>query len=254
MDTKPNALWVDWSPVGHKSTQVAMPDGRSLTIKIALPDGVPPKGGWPCLFLLDGERFFVPVAAAVQVLTERSAKTRVEPMVVVGVGHRAEDAPLSGQRSLDFTSGPAEEPGIAGGFGGAAALRDVLFHHIVPMVSAVAPIAADRATLFGHSLAGLFVLDTLAANPHGFARWISISPSLWWHTPDPAIATPNLLVACGALETRRDMHSRIANWCAAKPQGQGAQYLDVPRADHGSAPLALLPDILRWASFTSTAP
>ena len=133
-------------------------------------------------------------------------------------------------------------------------MQNLIFSQILPLIRDAAPVDPTRTTLFGHSLAGLFVLDTLANHPNGFARWISISPSLWMHTPNPDIAAPSLLVGAGELEWRRDMRSRIESWCATKPVGQGAHYLCADRADHGSVPFALIPDILRWASFTADAP
>ena len=114
------------------------------------------------------------------------------------------------------------------------------------MLSGAAPLNFGRATLFGHSLGGLFVLETLRADPALFARWIAVSPSLWWSTPSPMIATPDLLIGCGEAETGRDMRDRIAGWVAAKPDG--AVFKQAPNADHGSAPFALIPDILRHAS------
>lgn len=246
--------WGAWAPAQQRVTQVSLPDGRRLDVMLSRPLGEAPVGGWPLLVLLDGERFFAPLAGAARVLAERPAKTRVEEMVVVGIGHRREDGPAGVQRNRDFTHCAPDEGGDITEFGGAPVLRALLFDHILPLVRAAVPVDPARTTLVGHSLAGLFVLQTLAEHPQGFARWVSISPSLWWHTPAVEIATPALLVGCGALEWRRDMRDRIERWCAAMPEGARAQYLCAERADHGSAPFALTPDILRWASFTADVP
>ena len=100
------------------------------------------------------------------------------------------------------------------------------------------------------SLPGFFTPSeafvALQAEPSLFTRWIAVSPSLWWSTPSPDIATPAVLVCCGEAETARDMRDRIAAWAAAKPDG--AIFKQAPAADHGAAPFALIPDILRHAS------
>ena len=252
-------VWRDAMPASEHGVQRVMqmplPDGRALDIMLSVPLGDAPAGGWPCLVLLDGERFFVPFAGAAQVLAERPAKTRVEAMILVGIAHRSADGPISKQRTQDFTYDPTQDPADAvADFSGAFTLQSLIFSQILPLIRETVAVNSARTTLFGHSLAGLFVLDTLAKYPDGFARWISISPSLWMHTPNPDIATPSLLVGAGELEWRRDMRSRIESWCAAKPGGQGAHYLCADRADHGSAPFALAPDILRWASFSADTP
>jgi predicted alpha/beta superfamily hydrolase len=234
--------WTPWSPQDCRRVEMEGPDGRGFEILLRTPSESPPVEGWPCLLALDGERFFGALAGAASALSQRPEKTGVQPMVVAAVAHRAKGG--EGQRSRDFTSGPCPEPGWAGPFGGAPAFREFLLDHVLPCVKAAAPIDGSRLALMGHSLAGLFVLETLEAAPQAFARWISLSPSLWWRTPEPTIAHASLMVGWGEAETARDMHGRITRW--TKAARVSAVHV-APGADHGSAPFALIPDALRHA-------
>lgn len=235
------SAWTPWSPQDCRVLTLKGPDGRVFDLLLSVPEGEPPAPGWPCLVALDGDRLFGALSGAARALSHRPQKTGVAPMVVAAVAHRAEDG--EGQRSRDFTTRPCPETSWAGPYGGGEAFRMFLLDQVLPQVRAVAPVDNSGLALLGHSLAGLFVLETLAAEPKAFARWISLSPSLWWHTPDPAIASADLLVGWGEAEAARDMSGRIGRWVEA---GQAVSRI-APGADHGSAPFALIPDALRHA-------
>lgn len=239
--------WAAWTPPNCRARTLEDPDGRLFDLLLSSPDGEPPEAGWPFLVVLDGERFFGAVAAAAASLSRRREKTGVVPLVVIGVAHRPDQGAVEDQRAMDFTRFECSQAEGARPGGGGARFGRFLIETVLPEVEQV--VAIDRAcsTLFGHSLAGLFVLETLEAEPDVFARWAGVSPSLWWRTPDAAHATPDLLVGCGEMETTRDMRSRIEAW--ANSQGDpGPMFRVAPRADHGAAPFALIPDILRHAS------
>ncbi|MDQ1154628.1 alpha/beta hydrolase [Brevundimonas sp. SORGH_AS_0993] len=238
------SAWTPWTAPGWRVRALAGPEGRRLDLMLAAPQGTAPSGGWPLLFALDGGRFFAALAGAAEALSHRTEKTGVVPMVVAALVHRPDQGPLADQRARDFTRSPGPE--AAAPSGGAGALRDLLAEAVLPMLAGAALIDPARTTLFGHSLGGLFVLETLRSDPALFARWVAISPSLWWTTPPADIAAPSLMVGCGEAETGRDMRGRITAWVAEKPDG--AVFRQVSGADHGSAPFALIPDILRHAS------
>lgn len=220
--------------------------GGALELMLYEPDDAAPEDGRPCLLVLDGDRFFGAAAAGVAALSRRSEKTGVASMAVAAVTRRSGGAPGHG-RAHDFTRYPCAEPDVSREGGGGAGFLDRLVDEVLPCILETAAIDSRRLTLFGHSLAGLFVLETLEAAPDLFARWISISPSLWWRTPDPAIGGPALMVGCGEAETRRNMRGSIEHWATSTP-GRQARFHLAPGADHGSAPFALLPDALRHAS------
>lgn len=238
--TEAVSAWTPWTPQGCQVLALKGPDGCVFDLLVSVPEGDAPAQGWPCLVALDGDRFFGALSGAARALAHRPQKTGVTPMVVAAVAHRDDG---EGQRSRDFTSRPCPETSWSGPYGGGEAFRMFLLDQVLPRVKAAAPIDASRLALLGHSLAGLFVLETLEAEPKAFARWISLSPSLWWHAPEPAIAHADLLVGWGEAEAARDMASRIGRWT----QGGQAVTRVAPGADHGSAPFALIPDVLRHA-------
>lgn len=240
-DQPETVTWTPWSPDRRQVAILSGADGRAYELRLSTPMGEAPPEGWPCLVVLDGERFFDPFACAVDALGSRSEKTGVRPMVVAGVAFRGAE---TAQRSLDFTSTPSPERGSDEPHGGADAFRRFILDRVVSEAARALPVDQSRLSLFGHSLAGLFVLETLEARPDAFARWISISPSFWWRTPAVGIGGERLLVGVGENEPARGMTARVSSWAA---EGGGAAKV-APGADHGSAPFSLLPDVLRHAS------
>jgi predicted alpha/beta superfamily hydrolase len=247
-----STAWTAWTPPGRHIRTLQGPDGRSMDLMFYLPEGEAPANGWPLLLALDGGRFFDALTGAAAALAHRTGKTGVAAMAIAALAHRPGDGLLEDQRARDFTRRPCSEPGWTRPSRGGEALHRLIADRVLPLLAATAPVDLNRATLFGHSLAGLFVLETLEADPGLFARWASVSPSLWWSTPSPQIAGPSLLVGCGEAELARDMRDRIAAWVGDRGEA-GTVYRLAPGADHGSAPFALIPDILRHASGTGQA-
>lgn len=194
----------------HTLSQKVVPTGPGHRLFIAVPKTPAPVGGWPILYMLDGN-------AAFDYLTEADLAL-VPGLVLVGVGYDTERQFARERRTLDFTApdGPGDglrpdhvhEGRIAGGGG--------LFHArlIGPLREAAEedlPIDPTRRTLWGHSFGGLFTLYALLAHPQSFARFASISPSIWWdedlirRIKDQAKAQANppaMLVALGDREKR----------------------------------------------------
>ncbi len=72
-----------------------------------------------------------------------------------------------------------DEGPYSSGSGGAAAFRSFLESELIPAVDKQFRTTGERV-LVGHSLAGLFVLDTLLEKPQLFKTYIASDPSLWW--------------------------------------------------------------------------
>lgn len=185
--------------------------GLDYTIFISAPEGAPPSGGFPVLYVLDANAWFG-LAAQIARLDELEDG----PSIVVGVGYPVHTLYDDPRRNYDFTLGPPLTPQLASAgskFGGAAAFLDFLRHELRDAVGKTYPINTRRQSLFGHSLGGYFVLHALFAEPHAFATYVAASPAIWWD--DTALkaeekaftthfraggARPTVLITVGGLE------------------------------------------------------
>ena len=163
----------------HVLDQRAVAVGPGYRLFVAVPKGPAPAAGWPVLYMLDGN-------AAFDFLTPEDL-AGVPGLMLVGVGYDTDRQFARELRTLDFTApdGPGDglrpdhvhEGRIAGG---AAIFHDRLTGPLRAAAEAGVPVDPTRRTLWGHSFGGLFVLYALLARPSAFARYASISPSIWW--------------------------------------------------------------------------
>jgi uncharacterized protein len=159
--------------------------GRTYRIFVFTPPLPPPEAGYPLLVALDGNMTF-PIAAAMASMYAFSGS----PALVVGVGYPASPLEIQMLRFRDFTpptppEGIPSRPGIPSlgpeYYGGSAAFRGFLTEELRPAIAAAYKIDATREALFGYSLGGLFVLDTLFNQPDAYSRYMAASPSIWWN-------------------------------------------------------------------------
>lgn len=163
----------------HHFDVLHSPEGPGHRLYRAIPRGTPPAGGWPVLYLLDGNAAFDFLTA--DMLAEAPG------LVVIGVGYDTERQFARERRTLDFT--PPESPGVGPSpdhvhegrmAGGAEDFHARLTGPLRTLAETGLTIDPRRRTLWGHSFGGLFTLFALLGQPHGFARYAAISPSIWW--------------------------------------------------------------------------
>lgn len=223
-------------------------EAGGLRVWLNKPEGGAPQGGWPVLIVLDGESYFSSAAEIMQRLSRRTAKTRIVPMMVVGVAH---DENQDRVASYAFTAGRNVAEPKAG------MMLERLQNEILPLLVRE---GADREniTLAGHSMSALFVLEALARNS-GFARYAAISPSIWFN-PDitdkldaKQISADRLMLAVGELEEPTGAPTaQLARGMVSKLTALGRK-LGLPvevceNEDHGSVIFTVMPGILRFAS------
>ena len=132
--------------------------------------------GYPVLYLLDGEFFFLQASSAVQYLSEL-AYIRNQPipeMIIVAV--------VNVDRNRDYT--PTYSPKQDGGLefptsGQAEKFLKFLKLELFPFVESNYRTEPYRI-LAGWSLGGLFTVYTFLEHPDDFSAYLAISPSLWW--------------------------------------------------------------------------
>lgn len=147
--------------------------GETRRINVYVPAGIPAGTPLPVLYMPDGGMLedFLHVAGLLQV---GAGNGTVRPFLLVGIENT--------QRRRDLT-GPTEvakDRGIAPQVGGSQAYRDFIRKELMPEVERRYRVTRERA-IVGESLAGLFVVETLALEPDLFDTYIAIDPSLWWN-------------------------------------------------------------------------
>jgi uncharacterized protein len=184
---------------GHwsASADVVLPDavrhvltlgGEDWDVVVGLPGGLATgqhrDGPFPVIYVTDPAITFGCLHSMVQAAVFM-ASGALEPVVVVGVGPRSDDALLlATRRNRVLTATECVHPVLAGqtpyGTGGADTFMRVLTEHVAPYVEDLYPIDPARRCVAGHSLGGLFVCHALLTRTDFFRAFLAVSPSLWW--------------------------------------------------------------------------
>lgn len=137
---------------------------------------------------------------ALPYLREHAAIGNLPEAVVVGIGYAADTSqPPPRFRTL---TPPAERQNLppqfqanAERFGGAGTFRQFIMHELKPYLYARASINRACETLYGHSLGGLFALDTMFRSPEAFDYYVAFSPSIQWNAKGLLELEPAFLAA-----------------------------------------------------------
>lgn len=272
------------APTVERLSLESEPAGHRYRVSILRPTAPPPAGGYPVLFLLDGN-----AAEQDLVRTEALATPEGRSLALVTVGYDTDQRFDVAARAYDYT--PALTPGTpehdpldaTRRNGGADGFLAFIQATILPAVERQIPVDRRRLGLWGHSYGGLFVLHALQ-HADTFRCHIAASPSLWWRDgylfkhrdafrKRLAGRQFALLVTRGAAETTRrpgdDEPRALARWrqtssvppdAAEKFPGSlqslpGARiaYLELPGLSHGEAFAGSLNPTLRWFSDCASA-
>lgn len=182
--------------------------GACYRIFIHEPPVAPPPGGFPVLYLLDGNAHFTTAVATMAMQSRRPEITGVPTCVIVGIGYPTDELLELRRRCFDYT--PCANDRQEGG--GAERFSDFIEDELRPLVEAVVPVDRARQALFGHSFGGLFTLWSLFARPGSFRSYLAASPSIWWGdrailaqeegfvSGAPSVTPLRLLLTAGSLE------------------------------------------------------
>jgi hypothetical protein len=239
--------------------------GRTYRLFLATPAAAAPAEGFPILHALDGNAVFDLLTA--DLLAE------VPGLAIAGIGH---DTPLRfdpAMRSLDYTPasdgrGVRPDPGRPDRMiGGADDMLDRLCGPLRAEIEAELPVDAGRRTIFGHSLAGLFVVYALLMRPEAFGRFAAASPSIWWGDElllgmeaamRPAFRGQSVLITLGDSERRSSPNG--PHWDGPAPHtlemvrrlekrpGLNVASLVLDGLGHAATLPASLPHALRFAA------
>lgn len=120
---------------------------------------------YPVAYVLDGEWNFLNDSGIIDLLSSREA---IPWMIVVGIPNS--------DRMRDLSPTPIREQPRSGG---AAAFRRFLREEVFPFIEARYRTEPFRL-LIGHSLGGLFAVDTFLREPDLFGACLAVSPYLVW--------------------------------------------------------------------------
>lgn len=211
---------------------------RRINVWHPAADAAKPDAKLPVLYLLDGGigEDFLHVAGLMQVSI---ANGTMRPFLLVGIENT--------QRRRDMTpvTDIAEDRVIAPDVGGAVPFRAFLRDELKPEIARRYRVDGESA-IVGESLAGLFVLDTLVAEPALFDDWIAIDPALWWN--DKALlkglrtfleAHPGLRGRLLVAASGEPTIASLAVWLPSilqddAPKGLAWRYLPLPDETHGT--------------------
>jgi len=164
-------------PVTLDSTEQWMmqsAEGREYRIMISLPEGdVPYTGGYPVIYLLDGNAYFPAFHAA------KRAQKRLRGSILVAIGYPS-DTPLDFVRRAFDLSPPAPPARNDPPQGGQELFLDFIEKRLMPKVAERFKVDQDQRSLVGHSFGGMFGVYTLFTRPTLFQHVVAVSPSLWW--------------------------------------------------------------------------
>ncbi|GIP56292.1 alpha/beta hydrolase [Paenibacillus woosongensis] len=187
---------------------------RDYRIFAFKPEEAPPSGGYPVIYLLDGNALFATMVDAVRAQSRVQKKTGVCPAVVIGIGYPG-DALFDPARYYDYTM-PTQPDQIIPGpegkpwpeLGGVSEFIDFIEQDLKPEVERQFPIDGGRQAVLGHSLGGLFVLQALFDQPHLFQNYIAGSPSIHWNKSYMAEAEQRFVSRMGQGAGQADSSSR----------------------------------------------
>lgn len=169
-------------PLSRSFDVLAKGSGEAYRVKVFIPDGAVPQGGFPVVYILDGNVLFGTFAGAAR---NEAQAGDIERAVVVGI--ESGEGGKGADRTFDFTDmdltdhekSIAVDLGSNPRFGGADSFLEVIEHEIKPRVAQMVSVNHARESLVGWSLGGLFVVRAMMNHPGLFENFVAISPSLW---------------------------------------------------------------------------
>jgi predicted alpha/beta superfamily hydrolase len=212
-----------------------LPDSR--TVYVHLPETYQEGDArYPVLYVLDGGDYFVPFAGMAEYL---SLFEMIPEMIVVAVAH--------GDRMKEFTYTKANATtGDWPTSGGAESFRKFLADELIPYIDSSYRTHPFRI-LVGHSLGGLFAVETLIRNPNTFQATIAMSPSLYWNQFEwlknaesdlrKSDSLKHFLYIMGEQKDKEeaDYLDAFKHWITTKgPKGFVYEYRCFPEEDHVS--------------------
>lgn len=129
---------------------------------------------YPVVYVMDGESQFLATASIVDMLSSPGSANDVIPqMIVVGIVNIDRNIDLTPKMTSTIDSLALQSSG------GADKMALFMRDELIPFVDRKYN-TSDHRVLIGHSLGGLYVLNTLIHHPDLFTNYLSIDPFMVW--------------------------------------------------------------------------
>lgn len=161
---------------------------RDYRLLISLPASPAPAGGYPVVYLIDGNLHF---GIAVDTMRIQACWPDVRDAVIVGIGYPTDRVAEALALRMDDLTTPLGEAMARNawfermpppnGFGRMDDYLRMLDEEVKPLVEGIAMIDRGDQTLMGHSLGGLTTLHALFRRTSSFQHFVAIAPSIWWN-------------------------------------------------------------------------
>ena len=183
-------------PATHQRVVKALAVDQEYVISVALPYHYHenPDKTYPVIYVLDANWYFGMVVDMVRIMNTRASFCNELPdAIIVGIGYPngetlEEKLSQVGQRRMrDFTSiqdegleewhrgmFPTKEPMQSGGF---PKFLEFVKDELLPLIESEYQADASNRVLLGHSLGGLFALNTVFKYPTLFQKYVVASPA-----------------------------------------------------------------------------
>lgn len=208
---------------------------------------------FPVLYLIDGDYNFIHVSGLVEQLSTISQK--IPEMIVVGISDSGHEKYLANCTPYDSLINPT---------GNAENFAQFITDELKPLINQQYQ-TSSFDFLVGHSLGGLFVVNTLLKTPEKFQNYVAISPSLWWNdyeAKDKVLPfyelydnlDRTLYISLGdekgmgvlGFADQLDIGDFSDTYLGKTPLGLKYLYKRYPNENHNSVGLISLSDALKW--------
>ncbi|OCG09220.1 hypothetical protein A9G13_02370 [Gilliamella sp. wkB178] len=151
-------------------------------VTIYAPNKPAPKDGWPIIYLLDGDSYFL---TAVNIVTSQSCdRCNIQEGIIVAIDYydqtrRGQDyLPKPDKLLLEVL--PNNQVNFIENYGGADAFWHFISQELKPAMEKRFVINRHKQAIFGHSYGGLFTLYAWLTKPAIFDTYAISSPSMWF--------------------------------------------------------------------------
>jgi predicted alpha/beta superfamily hydrolase len=168
------------------------PVGRNFRIQVSHPHPddsellLPIKGRKPIpIYVMDGGGTFGLFSTLTRYMQWGG---ELPPCLVIGIGYEDEKEAYDEDYRLydltppdpDWIGWPGEEEENPESVGGGPAFRNFLTNTLCPHIERRFDVDSSDSVLYGHSLGGLFALNTMLETPDAFRNILALSPSVWF--------------------------------------------------------------------------